>query len=151
MWITTKSDLVRRDIDLLQKIAVHTPLHVNMTVTTMDASLARLTEPFAPRPELRMAAVKELRAAGIRAGVSLSPILPLINDSEESIGRVFAAAREADANWVWHNVLFLRSSARAVFFPFLEEQFPKLVKKYQERFRAGDFITGAYLEFVRNG
>jgi DNA repair photolyase len=148
VWVTTKSDLVRRDIDLLQRIAEHTPVHVNMTVTTMDAELARLTEPFAPRPELRIAAVKQLREAGIRAGVSLSPILPLINDSEASIHAVFEAARECGALWVWHNVLFLKSCARAVFFPFLEERFPHLVRRYRERFQNTAFISGPYLEMV---
>jgi DNA repair photolyase len=75
LWITTKSDLVKRDIDILTRIAVHSHVHVNVTITTMDAALARLIEPYAPRPELRMSAVEELRKAGIAAGVSLSPYI----------------------------------------------------------------------------
>ena len=59
-------------------------VHVNVTITTMDAKLARLIEPYAPRPELRMEAVRALREAGIAAGVSLSPLLPLINPQTTS-------------------------------------------------------------------
>jgi DNA repair photolyase len=115
----------------------------------MDEALARLTEPYAPRPSLRIGAVQELRAAGLEAGVSLSPILPLINDSKASIAQVFGAARAADALWVWHNLLFLRSCARAVFFPFLEEHFPHLIRRYRDRYSRGDFLTGAYVELIR--
>lgn len=149
LWITTKSDLVERDIDLLQRIAEHSLIHVNMTVTTMDSKLARRTEPFAPRPELRMAAVEALRKAGIDAGVSLSPVLPLITDSEESIDAVVSAASKSGALWVWHNVLFLRSCARAVFLPFLEAEFPHLINRYRARYQNSDFIRGPYLEVVR--
>ncbi|HEY3743389.1 MAG TPA: radical SAM protein [Bryobacteraceae bacterium] len=149
LWITTKSDLVERDIELLKKIAEHSLIHVNMTVTTMDAKLARRTEPFAPRPELRMAAVAALRKAGIDAGVSLSPILPLITDTEESIDAVVKAASQAGALWVWHNVLFLRSCARAVFLPFLEAEVPHLINRYRARYQNSDFIRGPYLEVIK--
>ena len=79
----------------------------------LDAALARLIEPYAPRPELRMEAVRALVEAGIAAGVSLSPIQPLINDTQESINAVIERAAQAGAQWVWHNVLFLKPCARA--------------------------------------
>ena len=146
LWITTKSDLVTRDIDLLKEIP---DVHVNVTITTMDAKLARLIEPYAPRPALRMAAVQTLRAAGIAAGVSLSPILPLINDSQEGIDAVIEQAAQAQAQWVWHNILFLRSCARAVFLPFVEKEFPQLIHRYRARYDRSDFLTGPYLEVVK--
>lgn len=146
LWITTKSDLVRRDIDILQEL---TGVHVNITITTMDAKLARLIEPYAPRPELRMEAVAALREAGIATGVSLSPILPLINDSQESINAVIGQAAEAKAQWVWHNVLFLKSCARAVFLPFVEREFPEIINRYRARYDQSDFVSGPYLDVVR--
>ncbi len=148
LWITTKSDMVRRDIDVLKQIA---DVHVNITVTTMDAKLARLTEPYAPRPELRMEAVAALREAGISTGVSLSPILPLINDSQESIDAVVGAAAQAGALWVWHNVLFLKSCTRAVFLPFVEREFPEISNRYRARYKRSDFLTGPYVDGVRAG
>ncbi len=63
----TKSDLILRDIDILQKIAEHNTVFVNITITTMNVQLARILEPRAPRPDLRMKAVRELNEAGIHA------------------------------------------------------------------------------------
>jgi len=149
LWITTKSDFVKRDIDLLKRIAVHSHVHVNVTITTMDTQLARLIEPYAPRPELRMSAVEELTNAGLAAGVSLSPLLPLINDTEESIDAVAEHAAKAGAQWVWHNVLFLKSCARAVFLPFVEKEFPQLINRYRARYRHTDYLKGPYLEVLK--
>ena len=146
LWITTKSDLVKRDIDILKEIE---DVHVNVTITTMDAKLARLIEPYAPRPELRMEAVEALRQAGIATGVSLSPILPLINDSQASIDAVIEQAAQAKAQWVWHNVLFLKSCARAVFLPFVEKEFPHMINRYRARYNRSDFLTGPYLDVVK--
>lgn len=76
--ITTKSDLVVRDVDLLCAIGERNAVSVNMTVTTVDEKLARLTEPRAPRPELRLAAVRKLADAGVATGVFANPIMPVI-------------------------------------------------------------------------
>src|SRR5437868_14727929 len=65
LGIITKSNLVVRDLELLGEINRKNRLHVSLTITTMDAKLARILEPRAPRPDLRMQAVKQLSAAGI--------------------------------------------------------------------------------------
>src|ERR1700732_49983 len=80
--IITKSNQIVRDIDLLKVIAAKSALTVNITVTTLKPRLARLLEPRAPRPDLRLAAVKELRNAGLHVGVSASPLLPGITDHD---------------------------------------------------------------------
>lgn len=148
VWITTKSDQIRQDIGLLKEIGRRSVVHVNVTVTTVDSELAGLIEPYAPRPERRLEAVRLLREAGVAAGVSLSPVLPLINDSEASIDAVCAGAKDSGALWLWHNILFLRSCAREVFFPFLEREFPLLVRRYRERYGRSDFLSGAYPEWI---
>src|SRR5665213_4346261 len=74
--ITTKSNLVTRDIPLLQEIATQHAVNVNMTVTTLDTGLARILEPRAPSPELRLKAVQAIASAGIPVGVFPSPIMP---------------------------------------------------------------------------
>src|SRR5579859_4389657 len=71
--ITTKSNQILRDLDLLKRIAERSALFVNMTVTTVRSRLARLLEPRAPLPAARFAAVKQLREAGISTGVLASP------------------------------------------------------------------------------
>ena len=147
LWITTKGDLVARDAVLLADIAARqNEVSVNITITTLDHDLARQIEPFAPRPDLRLDAVRELVKAGVRVCVNCSPLLPLINDSEASIDAVASAAREAGATAFWSNVVFLKPCARAVFFPFLEEHYPRLVKRYREQFHAGAYLKGPYVE-----
>jgi DNA repair photolyase len=149
VFITTKSDLVTRDIDLLLRIAEANLVNVNLTITTLDARLARILEPRAPRPDLRIEAVRKLAAAGIVTGVSASPVLPLINDTERALGAVAKAARDAGAKHFWAGVLFLRPASRGVFFGFLEKHFPHLVHRYKERYEDAIYLKGAYPEMIR--
>src|SRR5271154_2945405 len=68
--IVTKSNLVTRDTEILRRIGEHNRIFVNMTVTTVDTELARKLEPRAPRPDLRLEAVRQLNLAGVDAGVN---------------------------------------------------------------------------------
>jgi DNA repair photolyase len=149
LGITTKSGLVARDIELLVEIARRNYLMIAVTVTTIDAHLARLLEPMAPRPDLRLAAVSELSRAGLRATVNCCPVLPLINDSEAALDALARAAREAGAARLGANVLFLKPCAWAVFLPFLEQEFPALVRRYRERYEHSAYLRGAYPETIR--
>ncbi len=149
LGITTKSDLVTRDIALLQEIAQRHYLTIAMTITTVDTQLARLLEPMAPRPDLRLAAIRALTHAGLRAVVSCAPVLPLINDTEASLDALARAASAAGARGFGGNVLFLKPCARQVFLPFLEEHFPALVRKYRERFERVAYLRGAYPDLIR--
>lgn len=142
--ITTKSDLVARDVELLRAVGVRNRVRVNMTVTTMDAGLARLLEPMAPRPELRLGALAVLARAGVAVGVAASPVMPGLNDGAESLEAVARAARAAGAGHLWAQAVFLKPCARAVFLPFLEERFPHLARAYREHFERASFIRGDY-------
>jgi DNA repair photolyase len=85
--ITTKSDQVLRDVDLLRRIAEHSSISVNLSITTLRTRLARMLEPRAPRPDLRLNAVRELRRAGIAAGVFAMPVLAGHYGSRRRSGR----------------------------------------------------------------
>jgi DNA repair photolyase len=147
--ITTKSDLVARDIDLLREVAKRNSISVNMTITTLDVSLARLLEPRAPRPELRLGAVRALADAGIPAGVFPNPIMPAITDQEQRLDRLAKAARDHGATYFGGGVLFLMPCSRRVFFPFVEKHFPHLMRRYQERYEASPYINGPYRDMIR--
>lgn len=147
--VTTKSDLVGRDADVLAEIGKRNEVRVCMTVTAMDVSLARKLEPFAPRPELRLQALAKIAAAGIGASVSASPVLPGINDSERSLEGVAAAARDSGAHYFYALPVFLRDSAQAVFFPWLRSEFPELVGKYRAFFGRDAYLRGVYPEILR--
>jgi DNA repair photolyase len=133
--ITTKSNQVVRDLDLLQRISARSSLTVNVTITTLRTGLARLLEPRAPRPDLRLAAVRKLRQAGIAAGVFAMPILPGLTDREADLDALARGARDVDAQWFSANVLFLMPAAWKTFLAFLENKFPKLARQYREWYR----------------
>lgn len=149
IFITTKSNFVTRDIPLFAALSRHNRLAVTLTVTTMNRELARLMEPFAPRPDLRIEAVKQFAEAEIAVGVIASPVLPLITDSEKSLEAVARAAKRAGAGQFGANVLFLKPSAQQVFFPFLARTFPEHLRRYERSYREGAFLRGAYPERIR--
>src|SRR6185437_10985287 len=150
LGIVTKSALVARDIDVLKQIAQRNEIFVNCTVTTTDADLARILEPRAPRPDLRLEALRKLREAGIGAGVICAPVLPGITDSPRQLEAVVRAAAEANANYVYANPLFLKPCSAAVFMPFLRENFPELVTDYEQRFKGRAFLAPAYRKRISN-
>ncbi|MBI3909510.1 MAG: radical SAM protein [Armatimonadetes bacterium] len=129
--LTTKSDLVTRDLDLLRRIAANSHLHVNITVTTLDHTLARRLEPRAPRPDRRLAAVRRLVEGGIHTGVFVMPILPGLNDGAASLDALVAAAAAAGARYVATQPLCLRDATRARFYPWLRQEFPHLYARYR--------------------
>src|ERR1700690_3788420 len=90
--IVTKSNLIVRDVDLLRGVSQNNALSIHITVTTLNVELARILEPRAPRPDLRMDAVRELSEAGLNIGVSSSPVLPGITDSPADLEAVVSAA-----------------------------------------------------------
>jgi len=149
LGITTKSDLVSRDAELLARIGRANSVSVHLTITTLDEALARLLEPRAPRPVLRVAALRQLTDAGVRVGVLAHPMMPLINDSEKSIEAVCAAAVANGASSFSASPLFLKPCAQQVFFPFLEQHFPHLLGRYQERYQANAYLNGHYPEMIR--
>src|SRR5580700_6597836 len=130
--VITKSNQVVRDIDIFKRIAERSELSLNITITTLRTRLARLLEPRAPRPDLRVAAVRQLREAGLRVGVSASPLIPGITDREGELEAVAEAVHEAGAQWFFSGVLFLMPSSAKQFLPFVREKFPRLTKQYEE-------------------
>src|ERR1700694_2356108 len=142
--IITKSNQIVRDIDVLTKIAARSSLQIDITVTTMRARLARLLEPRAPRPDLRLAAVKELHEGGLAVGVSASPLVPGITDGEGELEAVAAAAKEAGAQWFFSGVLFLMPSSAKQFLPFVREKFPRLAKQYEQWYAKNGYAPEVY-------
>jgi DNA repair photolyase len=130
--ITTKSDQVVRDIELLQRISARSSLTVNLSITTLRTQLARLLEPRAPRPDLRLEAVRKLREAGISAGVFAMPIVPWLTDREEDLDALARGAKDANAEWFAARVLYLMPDSWRTFLAFLEAKFPRLVVRYRE-------------------
>lgn len=148
LGIVTKSPLIVRDLDLLKQIGEKNRLTVHVTVTTTDVKLARILEPRAPRPDLRLGAVRRLREAGIRAGVMCSPLMPGITDSRASMEAVARAAAEARASFFVSGALFLKPCSLPTFFAFVEKHFPAQVEAYRLRYGKGAFVSAEYRKRV---
>jgi DNA repair photolyase len=144
LGIVTKSNMVTRDLDLLKAVAKSNRLSVHITITTLNVELARILEPRAPRPDLRMDAVRTLADAGLRVGISCSPVVPGITDAPADLEAVIRAASEAGADYVFANPLFLKPCSAAVFLPFLEQNFPHLADNYRHRYQDRAFLPPAY-------
>jgi len=144
LGIVTKSNMVTRDLDLLKEVAKSNRLSVHITITTLNIDLARILEPRAPRPDLRMDAVRTLAQAGLRVGISCSPVVPGITDSTADLEDVIREAAGSGADYVFANPLFLKPCSAAVFIPFLEQNFPRLAENYRQRYQDHAFLPPAY-------
>jgi DNA repair photolyase len=150
LGIVTKSNLVLRDVEVLQQIAKQNDISVHVTITTLNAELARILEPRAPRPDLRLDAVRRLNQAGISAGVSCSPVIPEITDSPRDLEALVRATAEAGGKHIFANPLFLKPCSAAVFMPFLEQEFPHLADNYRRRYQDRAFLPKSYQQRISN-
>ncbi|MGZ9053102.1 MAG: PA0069 family radical SAM protein, partial [Rhodoplanes sp.] len=120
--IVTKSDLILRDIDILSRMARRRLVRVAISVTTLDATLARVMEPRAPTPARRLAALRALAAAGVPASVMVAPVIPAINDPE--IERILDAAAAAGVEGAGYVLLRLPLDVRDLFREWIAANFP---------------------------
>ena len=120
--IVTKSALVVRDLDILAPMAAKGLVKVALSVTTLDADLARKMEPRASAPERRMAAIEQLAAAGVPVGVMVAPIVPAINDAE--VERILTRAAALGAREAGYVMLRLPLELTDLFEEWLLTHFP---------------------------
>jgi DNA repair photolyase len=120
--IVTKSALIVRDIDILARMAKRNLAKVAISVTTLDAKLARIMEPRAPAPARRLEALRQLTAAGIPTSALVAPIIPAINDAD--IERVLDAVAAAGVQGAGYVLLRLPLEVRDLFREWLMANFP---------------------------
>jgi DNA repair photolyase len=120
--IVTKSNLVLRDLDILSRMAERNLVKVALSVTTLDAKLARTMEPRAPTPPRRLEALRQLAAAGVPTSAMVAPVIPAINDAE--IERILEAVAEAGVRHAGYVLLRLPLEVRDLFREWLIENFP---------------------------
>jgi DNA repair photolyase len=132
--IVTKNALVLRDLDLLTQLAQLRLAHVNVSVTTLDADLARAMEPRTSPPAARLDAIRQLAAAGVPVRAMLAPIVPGLNDHE--IPSLLEAAAKAGAKAANYILLRLPLAVRPVFMAWLEENRPLKKELIESRIRS---------------
>lgn len=121
--ITTKSDLVLRDLDLLAEMAADDLVLAAISLPTLDPDLARRLDPRAPRPDKRLAAMRALSAAGVPVMVNVSPIIPGLTDHE--IESILAAARAHGASRIGHALLRLPGEVADLVADWFAEHYPE--------------------------
>ena len=132
--IITKSPVVARDVDVLQRLARRSHVEVYVSLITVDAELVRKVEMRSPLPAARLRALRKLTTAGINAGLILAPVLPGVTDDLPHLEALFAAARDAGARFVHGGPLRLYGAVRDRFLPVLAEHFPDLVERYRKAY-----------------
>lgn len=135
--IATKSNLITRDIDVLQRIAQHAPVICKMTVTTCDDALAQKLEPNVSRPSERFAAIRQLSEAGLFTGVLMMPVLPFLEDDEANICGIVQRAKHSGARFIYPAFgVTLRDNQRQWYLQQLERLFPGqgLAMKYRAQY-----------------
>jgi DNA repair photolyase len=144
--IISKSPLVTRDIDVLQRLSARNDVTINVSIATLDPRLARRLELRSPVPSARIRALARLSAAGIHAGLLLAPIVPGLTDDRESLFRLMSAAKEAGARYVIGSALRLGPAARHRFLPQLAQEFPELAERYRNHYGDREGVTHEYQE-----
>ena len=133
--LVTRGPMVVRDIDVLTEASHRVDISINFSLPTLDPEIWRRTEPGTAPPRQRLRALARLRAAGIRAGIGMAPLLPGISDRPELIADVVKAARDAGAAFLWANVLYLRPGTREHFLENLARDWPEQLDHYIQLYR----------------
>jgi DNA repair photolyase len=132
--VITKNHLVTRDVDLLAELAKHHAAAVYLSITTLDAKLARHMEPRTSSPQKRLEAIETMSRAGVPAGVLIAPVIPAITDHE--MPRIVEAAANAGARSAGYVLLRLPFGLKELFEGWLDAFEPEKKEKVLSRMRA---------------
>ncbi len=131
--LITKSSLVERDLDLIAPMAAERLAAVYVSITTLDGALARALEPRAAAPQRRLRSIEALARAGVPVGVSVSPVIPFLNEPE--LERILEAARDAGASTAFSIVLRLPWEVNPLFQQWLTQHVPERAARIMARVR----------------
>jgi DNA repair photolyase len=131
--LVTKSSGVERDLDLIAPMAAERLASIYVSLTSLDPELARILEPRAAAPHRRLRTIETLAQAGVPVGVSVSPVIPFINEPE--LERILEAAAAAGAQAAFSIVLRLPWEVNPLFQQWLDQHFPDRAARVMARVR----------------
>jgi len=141
--ISTKSDLILRDYDLIDELSRITYINVAATITTTNEELRKMIEPGGCDSAKRFEMLKTFRKTNASVGLHVMPIVPFITDNVENIDSLFNNAKKSNVHYVLPGTLYLRGKTRSVFFDFIKQQFPHLYENLSALYKTG----GAPVEY----
>jgi len=170
VFISTKSELIKRDLDLLKQIDANAILPedlklnpgrgviISFSFSTLDEQLAKQIEPGAPAPQKRLEILKLFSDNGFLCGVNAMPLLPYISDTEEELEKIVAAAKQYGANYILIAGLTLfgndvpiaiGSDSKQLVFRFLRNNYPDLVEKYEKMYGSVYYPSWQYQQELK--
>ena len=135
LLVTTKSDLILRDLDILTEIAQTGFLNVVITILMLDENLRKKIEPRVASIQKRLDVVQKIHDAGITVGVSAIPLFPHISDSEDDIENLIRTFAENGSDYVIIDMLNFREEARERVIPFIKKYYPDLIPQYEKLYK----------------
>ena len=135
--ISTKSDLILRDYDLIAELSNITYVNVAATITCMDENIRRKIEPKGVESLKRFAMLKEFAKTNASTGLHFMPIIPYITDGRDNIDSLYSNAKDSMVDYVLPGTLYLRGKTRTVFFDFLKREFPDLFQSFLVLYKTG--------------
>ncbi len=146
--LTTKSNLILRDLEILTEIAGTGFLNVNITLPTLNEDFRKKVEANVPTVEDRLKIIKILHEAGIIVGVTAIPLFPYISDNENDVEKLIKAVADAGADYVIVDVLNFRGEARDRVMKFLEDYNSNLTPKYEKLYKTR-YCDKNYVKAIR--
>ena len=135
--ISTKSDLILRDFELIEKLASITYVNIAATITCMDENIRRKIEPNGVESLRRFSMLKEFAKTNASTGLHFMPIIPYITDGRDNVDSLYSQANDSKVDYVLPGTLYLRGKTRVVFFDFIKQEFPDLYPVLQELYKTG--------------
>ena len=165
VFISTKSTLITRDLELLKQIdeAAILPVDLQSTLkrgviisfsfSTLDEKLAKLLEPGAPLPQQRLETLQRTKNADFLCGVNAIPLLPFISDTNEELEKIIAAAKQYGADYILVGGLTLFGSeerdSKQLYFRFLQDHYPHLLEKYEKMYGSVFYPSWQYQDDLK--
>jgi len=134
LTISTKSDLILRDIDLFAQLATLTPVNVSVTITTPDETIRKQIEPFGSKSMDRFKVLQEFAKLPVSTGLHVMPIIPYVTDDYEQLEALFRTAFQNQVDYLLTGKLYLRGKTRPRFISFMRDTFPDRFSEFSKVF-----------------
>jgi len=137
MIISTKSDLILRDIELIDRLAHHAWVNIAVTITSDDKNVSSKVEPGASEPEERWKILQAFRKTKTSTGFHFFPILPFLSDDEKMMENMVRKASEAEVDYMLSGMLYLSGGIKEKYFHFIKKEFPQFYLDYVNLYPRG--------------
>lgn len=135
--ISTKSDLILRDYDLIDELSRVAYVNIAASIITADEALREKLEPGSATAQSRFTVLRQFARTNATRGLHVMPIIPYFTDTEENFHMLFQSAKEADVTYVLPGTLYLRGAARGAFLRFVRTEFPQKAEAFAALYKTG--------------